>query len=237
MVGIRLIIFSMMMAATFSHAQSPCTIEIESDSSDYNSLKASVNKRRSSMLKEMYAVSDSHKEVFMDSVGNIIHRIISEQMLSAWHGTEWTFSGYTAVPKQGTIACGYFVSTTLRDMGFNLDRYKLAQKSPLGEGRSLYLGEDPISIHEDSLMHYVSCLADGLYFLGLSNHVGYLSIEGGDPYFIHSNYINAAGVIKERLECSQAVEYSFSYLLVPLSTNQDFVSAWLNNKRFTIYKE
>lgn len=237
MVAVRVLIFILMTSMTSSYAQNTCAIQIDSYAGTYESLKSEISKQRTSMYRQMNSVSNSNDEVFMDSVGNIMHRIVAEGMLSAWNGTEWAFSGYTAIPRKGTIACGYFVSTTLRDIGFNLDRYKLAQKSPSGEGRSLFLGEDPISIHTDSLLQYVSCLSDGLYFLGLSNHVGFLSIENGEHFFIHSNYINEVGVMKERLECSEAVEYSFSYILVPLSTNQDFVRAWLNNKRFTIYKE
>lgn len=237
MVGLRIILFIVITSVTSSYAQNTCAVEVDSYTGTYESLKSEIRKRRASMFKQMNSVSKPNEEIFMDSVGYIMHRIVTEDILCAWNGTEWAFSGYTAIPNQGTIACGYFVSTTLRDIGFNLDRYKLAQKSPTGEGRSLFLGKDPIAIHQDSLMQYVSCLADGLYFLGLSNHVGFLSIENGNHYFIHSNYINAAGVMKERLECSEAVQNSYSYLLVPLSTHNAFIKAWLLKKRIEVFKE
>ncbi len=44
-----------------------------------------------------------------------------------WMGTPWTFSGTSQTPKQGSIACGYFVTTTLQQAGIELDRIRLAQ--------------------------------------------------------------------------------------------------------------
>jgi hypothetical protein len=40
----------------------------------------------------------------------------------------WDYNGYTNTPKNGVIACGYFVSTTLKHFGFNLNRYDVAKK-------------------------------------------------------------------------------------------------------------
>ena len=42
---------------------------------------------------------------------------ITNTIAPAWIGTKWDFNGITEVPQQGKIACGYFVTTVLRDAG------------------------------------------------------------------------------------------------------------------------
>lgn len=233
----RWLIVLMLFTKFIVQAQDTCVVEPIDTIDDYRKLKNTCINEKALINRTLSLNQSSSQDETIKEAGRVIHDLVAKKMLSAWYKTEWDFSGYTATPKEGKIACGYFVSTTLRDIGFNLDRYKLAQKSPLGEGRSLFLGEDPILIHSDSLLTFVSCLSDGLYFLGLSNHVGFLSIEQGELFFIHSNYIGAVGVMKERLECSEAVKYSSGYILVPLSTNKALVRSWLDNTRLTIYKE
>jgi hypothetical protein len=53
--------------------------------------------------------------------------IIDKKLLPYWLGTTWNFNGTTQVPGEGSIACGYFVTTLLRDAGVKLERVKLAQ--------------------------------------------------------------------------------------------------------------
>src|ERR1700741_5295000 len=52
---------------------------------------------------------------------------LRDSLLPCWYGTPWGFYGTTEEPGQGTIACGYFVTTVLRDAGCSLQRIKLAQ--------------------------------------------------------------------------------------------------------------
>lgn len=42
-------------------------------------------------------------------------------------GTPWDFNGTTRILGEGTIACGYFVTTVLQDVGFDLPRYRWGQ--------------------------------------------------------------------------------------------------------------
>ncbi len=45
-----------------------------------------------------------------------------------WIGTKWDYNGYTNEPGEDKlIACGYFVSTSLKHMGFNWNRFDLAK--------------------------------------------------------------------------------------------------------------
>eukprot|EP01034_Spumella_vulgaris_P002667 gene2667-3457_t len=53
--------------------------------------------------------------------------LIHEHIPKYWGGTPWDFNGTTRTPKQGQIACGYFITNTLVDLGFPIDRVNLAQ--------------------------------------------------------------------------------------------------------------
>src|SRR6188474_3208784 len=47
---------------------------------------------------------------------------IRDSLFTCWLGTPWDFYGTTQTPGKGKIACGYFVTTLLRDMGASVNR-------------------------------------------------------------------------------------------------------------------
>lgn len=57
-----------------------------------------------------------------------ISRFITDSIIPCWYGTPWNFNGCTTEPGKGSIACGYFVTTVLKDAGLQLNRIKLAQQ-------------------------------------------------------------------------------------------------------------
>jgi hypothetical protein len=62
------------------------------------------------------------------SARTYLMKTLKQQIFPSWYGTSWDFNGYTEKPLNGKIACGYFVTTTLKHIGFNLNRYKIAQQ-------------------------------------------------------------------------------------------------------------
>jgi hypothetical protein len=167
------------------------------------------------------------KEKASRNSGKDFEDFLLNDIIPHWYGTEWDFNGYTAVPNQGVIACGYFVSTTLLHMGINVDRYKLAQQAGLHEAQSLALGEEnyrTIYGIDSLLVKLKREYVDGIYFVGLDNHVGYLYIKNQIPYFIHSNYIEDKVMI-ERAEVAPAFQ-SGVYVVAELSTNEAFLERW-----------
>lgn len=71
-----------------------------------------------------------------------------------------------------------------------------------------------------------SIYPEGLYFVGLDNHVGYLYKTGSQLYFIHSSYLLRLGVT---IECA-ADSYAFnssSYFITPISEDEGLVKKWL----------
>ena len=155
-------------------------------------------------------------------------------LLPHWYGTPWDFNGYTNIPNQGVIACGYFVSTTLKHMGINLNRYKFAQQYSLLEVATL----DPnyISLKnctQDSVQSFSKKnLADGLYIVGLDNHVGFLVKKEDENYFIHSD--PSLGVIQEHIRNSVMFNYSRNFYIGQISTNLALLQQWKDGTYISI---
>lgn len=126
---------------------------------------------------------------------------ISDSYFRSWYGTPWNFNGTSQVPQKGTIACGYFVTTTLRDMGFNVPRVKWAQQT--SEYLIKKVSTDIKRFHKASMtdvVNYIKGKGEGLYIVGLDCHVGYIYYWNGKMNFVHANYYQPKiGVMSEPL--------------------------------------
>lgn len=185
------------------------------------------------LANKYFNLDSSFKENHLDSIGEIFTKQLLNRIIPHWYGTPWDFEGHTSIPNKGEIACGYFVSTTLRDMGLNLNRYKLAQKAPIYEAKSIAI--DLINFKEfdhDSIFKFINEIKSGLYFVGLDNHVGYLWINNGIAYFIHSNYIT--GVVMTELATESDAFYSSVYYISEISKNRELMEKWLTRDTMLI---
>jgi len=148
-----------------------------------------------------------------------------------WYGTEWDFNGHTDIPRKGQIACGYFVSTTLKHSGVKLDRYKLARMAASDIiDRVCEKGSAKWFRSIKSLQTHLKAKGAGLYVLGLDYHVGFVLREKGKDYFIHSDYFNDK-VTKELLSASTAANSTGRYYVGSLSGNEALVKGWLNGNK------
>ncbi len=170
-----------------------------------------------------------------DSLSHLFTNLLTDHIIPHWLGTPWSFEGHTSIPGSGEIACGYLVSTTLKDMGFNLDRYKFAQQLPIHEAKTLALGKPLLEINSNSTDERIAILQDtlkeGIYFLGFDqNHVGYIQKKNNDLFVIHSNYIGAEGVVIEGIEDSQVFTYYSRIYIADISRNKTLLTKWVRNE-------
>lgn len=101
-----------------------------------------VSEAKGNYLEEIKAIEqwrDSAKTVYAkledgsarQALLNEASTYLTEKLLNTivphWYGTKWDYNGHTNIPGEGLIACGYFVSTTMKHVGFNLNRFRLAQ--------------------------------------------------------------------------------------------------------------
>ena len=152
---------------------------------------------------------------------NRFFRFMNTDIPNYWTGTPWDFNGTSREPLQGNIACGYFVTNVLSDFGIELRRVYLAQQAS-----SVMINELSAS---GSVKHFAKVkqvqdylLSRGeqeIYIVGLDFHTGFVIRDRDRTYFLHSNYINRSGVIKEDLVSSSAFNASKSFMIGSLSEN------------------
>ena len=125
---------------------------------------------------------------------------IHEALIPSWIGTPWAFYGATETPGEGSIACGYFVATVLRDAGLGVERVLLAQQA--SEHIVQTFSEKPhVQRFRAGDVHAVIDAIleepEGIYVVGLDYHVGLLVRRERSVAFCHSTVIDAAGVVCE----------------------------------------
>jgi hypothetical protein len=167
-------------------------------------------------------------EVFND----LLHQELVSSIFPYWYGTQWDFNGYTNVPNDGVIACGYFVSTTLKHIGFNLNRYDIAKMYSSDIVKVLCFNDYWVESDYQKFLERMEEAPDGLYIVGLSNHVGFIERCNGRTYFIHSNYIGDNGVERELAYKSDALSYSTSFWVGNFSNNALVKEAYLEKIEF-----
>jgi hypothetical protein len=143
-------------------------------------------------------------------------------------GTKWDFNGISNAPGKGMIACGYFVSTTLKHIGFNLNRYKLAQQGA-STVVDILCGKDKMhSVLESDIIQKLKKLGDNrLYVVGLDYHIGFLAVENNQVYFIHSDYFKGK-VVREKAADSISFSSTNAYVYGELTNNQSLFTKWKN---------
>jgi len=181
----------------------------------------------------------SNKDSVLKVAGEYLGNQMCDSVFAYWEGTPWDFNGYTNTPKKGVIACGYFVSTTLKHAGLNLNRYRMAQQSSLSEVKTIDEKYHYYTGDLGGFTNYVKeNLKDGLYILGLSNHVGYLQVKGGGLYFLHSNYYDPSfGVTKEISDESLALGGSYDFVVGAISNNKELIKKWLFKEPVQVFMD
>lgn len=171
----------------------------------------------------------------------LFKQALVHQIIPFWEGTPWSFEGHTSIPQSGEIACGYFVSTTLKHVGLNINRYHLAQQSPINEAKSLAIKIAVKEFAETTTTRNIQAiqayLKEGIHFIGFDqNHVGFILKEKGALYLIHSNYFNGMGVSIEPIETSAVFQSFERFYITALSTNPHLLAYWHHRTEVPIVK-
>lgn len=151
----------------------------------YQAIRSALETKRQALATRL----DRDKQRTLALARELVVATLRDELLPAWNGTAWAMNGITQVPHQGQIACGYFVSTTLLHAGFRVERSKLGQQASELITRSLVTQEriwvrsdQPIEAFVDTLRRG----GDGIYLVGLDNHVGFVIVDGKDTWFHHA---------------------------------------------------
>lgn len=212
-------------------------IDLEEHLETYEDRKAAIAKKQKNWQEYYQVASSRERKNIMQKSRNYLNQQLADHIFEAWYGTKWNFHGTTQTPQKGSIACGYFVSTTLKHAGFQLPRVKMAQQAASVMIKSLCAPES-IKTHRnmEALESYLSKKEDGLFILGLDKHVGYIYREGDQNYFIHSSLSNGRKVVKEKLEEARTVKRSKVKMIGDLTGHDWLIEQWLESAPIALKK-
>ncbi len=203
-------------------------IEVDAPVIDYDSTLVVLTNNKAELKSSL-----SDGQISIDSVGEFFSNALVNHIIPYWYGTTWDFNGHTNVPNDGLIACGYFVSTTLKHLNLKLNRFKLAQQASLNIVKSLACDSKVHSYRnpnkENMMSELKSTLDDGIYIVGLSNHVGFLYLRNNELYFLHATFLEPGEVVAEIAQDSDAFMWSDVYYISAVSKNKTLMKQWLNN--------
>lgn len=181
------------------------------------------------------AANATTKDSLIKSAGIYLIDLISTEIFPHWYGTPWDFNGTSRIPGKGKIACGYFVCNVLTDIGFSIPRIKWAQSASEVFIKKLVLKKDLKRFFNKSLKEveqYLCQSGEGLYLVGLDNHVGFILVKEGSIYFIHANYYQAEiGVMAEDIYTKNPLGDS-KYRIIGKLFSDEMVHKWITK---TIY--
>lgn len=158
-------------------------------------------------------------------------QLFRDEVLAYWYGTPWDFYGMSQTPQSGTIACGYFVTTTLRDMGVPVARVRLAQlpseamiRELVYTGHITHLSKRGLARLDADLRE----LGQGVYVVGLDTHTGFIIVDEQGAHFIHASGAFPYRVVNESVLESSVLEHSQYRVVGKLTADVDLMQAWLN---------
>lgn len=193
---------------------------------EYPKILSRLDLKRKSLKPNFY----NNKASRLKSAKKSIETVLADQIFPMWMGTDWDFNGTTTKPREGSIACGYFVTTTLNQCGFEFNRNKLAQQAASYIISSFCKEENIKRIGHNNtkaLMRYLNQQEDRIFLCGLDNHIGYIVKYDDEWYAVHASGLSPYAVVKEKLEGSKAFMSSNNFYVAPLFKEGYMLSSWV----------
>lgn len=156
---------------------------------------------------------------------------IEKELFPHWYETAYDFYGMTETPGKGQIACGYFVTTVLRDAGVPIERIKMAQaaseqmiKALVDERYIRRFSRVPIR----DFIYAIEDMGEGLYVVGLDTHTGFLTYDGLTVRFVHATARKGLRkVVNEDALTSASLIQSKYRVVGKLTGDEDLMKRWL----------
>ncbi len=199
---------------------------------NYDELRSRIQAKRDKLKAEYDSGRSSTKSVVIRDARNYLFTTLTDSIFPAWYGTPWEFYGDSDIPNVGTIACGYFVSTTLKHIGLPIDRFRIAKMASSNiikavcEKSSIKIY--PNGISSDSIVTDLLSKGKAMYIVGLDNHVGFLICDSGRVDFCHSSYLRSVNQV-----CRETALYSSPFVYSEVKyvgrlLDDSFIRSWLS---------
>lgn len=209
--------------------------ELATLQANYKGTITTLGAKREELALAYRSAEGGDRSAILEKARALLLEAFAGDLAPAWYGTEWDFNGVTQVPGEGQIACGYFVTTLLRDMGFDLQRVKLAQQPSQTIIRTT-ADTDSIKVIYDrpvsEFQAHIQQEGPGLYVVGLDRHTGFVLHDGEKVWFVHSSYYRPPfSVTAEPLEGQNPLAHS-KYRVVGKILGNEMVRKWLKGESF-----
>ncbi|NNE92727.1 MAG: hypothetical protein HKN23_13855 [Verrucomicrobiales bacterium] len=203
----------------------------------YKKSLADLESTRLRLAESWNSAQASGKKQILAEARSRITTALVQDIFPAWYGTEWNFNGISQQPGEGSIACGYFVTTTLRDAGFKLNRVKLAQQPSQRIIKSLSNPEDVDILYQKTVsdvMKYIGESGPGIYIVGLDTHTGFVVHDGKNQAFVHSSYYRPPfSVTSEPIEGTNPLADS-KYRVFGKILSDEMLRKWIAGEYFPL---
>lgn len=181
--------------------------------------------------------ADAKKKLYAKA-RNLLIKTFSDSLFVCWYGTEWDFNGTTTTPREGEIACGYFVTTLVRDAGFKIERTLLAQCASQSMITTLCPKADRKIITNNEVSKvktHILGRPDGIFIVGLDTHTGFLVKQDTNIRFVHSNYTVAQdGVMSEDFDESSVIQNNGYFVVGDFLSSDSTIIKWINGTSYTL---
>lgn len=210
---------------------------LQPDPESYATLTADLERWRHELSKRYAAARDDEQREVVERDARVVLEAALPALMHCWLGTPWDFNGTAKNPGEGQIACGYFVATVLKDAGFQVDRFKLAQQPSENILRSflpknscsLDVGKDYQLFATD-----LGTRAPGIYIIGLDTHVAFVIVANGGFRFIHSSGSRPWCVVDETRDEAEVLKRSNWRMLGHLTADKTVLKRWLKQEKILV---
>ncbi len=207
------------------------------DAERYAGLKEeAVRWRKDLAAKYAKARTKEEKDRVLAETRGFLETLLPE-MMRCWLGTSWDFHGTAETPGKGKIACGYFVSTVLRDAGFQVDRYKLARQPSQNIIRSFLPAESlalRVGVPYEDFASEVARAEPGVRIIGLDSHVAFLVTGPEEFRFIHSSGSKPWCVVDEGRDDAEVLRRSNYRVHGLLTGDRAVLLRWLRAEKIAV---
>lgn len=209
----------------------------EPDLARYEVLVDELKRWREQLTVQYRKARTDAERAAVEQDARVILELFMPEMMRCWLGTGYDFNGVAEKPGIGRVACGYYVSTVIRDSGFKVNRYKLAQQPSENILRTFVQSENcllRVGYDYEKYVDWVEAKEPGIYLIGLDTHVGFIVNEGGKMKFMHSSGVRHAGVVEELRDDAVALRGSRWRMLGHFSGDPKVLRMWLSGEKVRV---
>lgn len=210
--------------------QVPEPVPAASAQPDYATVLAAIETQRSALAERLASTNaPSDRTPILREAETLLATTVTHDLAPYWYGTDWAYNGTSQIPGQGAIACGYFVTTLLRDAGLKLPRVRMAQVASEKMIRSLVADPFVWRFSNTPIDQFTAAVKQrglGLYVVGLDLHTGFIVYRADGLWFVHSSYYEPRAVVCEPAE-KAAILVNSRYRVIGKLSDPELLEKWL----------